>query len=224
MLSDKLEELKSQLILYANLVRAMIENSIQGLLNKDKAVLKKVIGEEEPKANALDLSVDQFCTNLIAQFEPKAKDLRTILMIAKMSTDLERMADHAVNISLSALDLIEQPPVKPLIDIPKMAEATKGMLMDSIQAFIHEDAELATQVCARDDSVDSLRNRIFAELMEIMSLDSTTVRRSLDLIRITQNLERVADLSTNIGEDVIFMVSGKVIKHHHEAAESPEPA
>lgn len=219
MLREKLDELKKELVRYANLVRAMIANSVQGLLNKDKILLRKVVDEEEPKANDLDLSLEEFCTTLIAQYEPKAKDLRTILMISKMSNDLERMGDHAVNISLSALDLIAQPPVKPLIDIPKMAEATEAMLMDSIQAFINEDAQLARDVCARDDTVDLLRNQIFTELMAVMSNDPETVRRALDLMRITQNLERVADLSTNIGEDIIFMVAGKVIKHHHEELE-----
>lgn len=216
MLRDRLEQLKKELLEFANLVENMIAESIEGLLKNSKAPLDRLMHEDEPKANDLEIVLEEFCTNLIAQYEPKAKDLRTILMILKINNDLERMGDHAVNIAQCGLDLIEKPPVKPLIDIPKMADATTQMLRDSIEAFVKEDAKLAKSVSARDDIVDDLRDQIFRELIEIMRRDPSTVERSLDLIRISQNLERVADLSTNLCEDVIFMVEGRVIKHHRD--------
>jgi phosphate transport system protein len=216
MLEEKLQQLKSSLVDYATLVERMIEKSIQGLLNKDKILLEEVIVKDEPAVNDFEIMMDEHCTSLIAQYEPKAKELRSILMILKMSNDLERMGDHAVNISLSSQYLIERPPVKPLIDLPKMADETIGMLKDSIQSFIAEDSNLAKKVCERDSVVDGLRNQILRELIAYMGADPLVIERSLHLIRVSSNLERVADLSTNIGEDVIFIAAGKVIKHHRE--------
>ncbi len=216
MLREKLELLKKELADYAKLVEEMIHKSIDGLLKKNKKELLELDEKDEPKANELDLVLDEFGTSLIAQYEPRAKDLRAILMILKMSNDLERMGDHAVNIAHAALGLIDKPDVKPLIDIPKMAKEAASMLHDSIQSFVNEDAKLALEVCKRDNIVDELRNQVWNELMTIMTNDPSTVERALLLIRIAQNLERVADLSTNIGEDVIFMVEGRVIKHHKE--------
>jgi phosphate transport system protein len=144
-----------------------------------------------------------------------AKDLRIILMIFKMNEALERMADHAVNISESGLYLLETPAVKPLIDIPEMATVAAQMLRESIAAFINEDAGLAKSVCARDSIIDDLRDKTYKELIDVMSEDSSTIKRCLHLMRISRNLERIADLSTNMCEDIIFIVEGKVIKHHH---------
>jgi phosphate transport system protein len=211
---EKLTELKKWLIEFATLVERMIEKSIMGLVKRDKARLLEVLHNDEPKANNLDIRLDELCTSLIAQYQPMAKDLRTILMIFKMNDDLERMGDHAVNISESGLSLLETPLVKPLIDIPEMQEVTARMVKDSITAFINENADLAKDVCARDSVIDSLRDKVYRELISVMSADSSTIERSLHLMRITRNLERIADLSTNICEDVIFMVEGKVIKHH----------
>ena len=135
-----------------------------------------------------------------------------------MNNDLERIADHAVNISQSALYLIEQPLVKPLIDIPRMADTVIGMLNDGVNAFIHEDSSLASSVCTRDSDVDALRSQILRELITYMVSEPSTIERSLHLIRVSKNLERIADLSTNICEEVIFLVEGKVIKHHFEEA------
>jgi len=135
-------------------------------------------------------------------------------MISKISNDLERMGDHAVNIAESSLFLIERPLVKPLIDIPRMAELTIKMLKDSTVSFIDENASLAQNVCERDSSVDDLKDQILRELITFMSSDPSTIERSLHLLRISNNLERIADLSTNICEDIIFMTKGKIIKHH----------
>lgn len=214
MLKEKLTELKQKIVEYSSLAEEMIEKSIKGLLEKEKDLLLEVIENDEPRANDFEIEIDEVCTTLIAQYEPKAKDLRTILMILKMNNDLERVGDLSVNICESSLFLIERPMVKPLIDIPRMAQESIGMLKESIDAFVYEDAKLAKNVCERDNIVDGLREQIIRELLTFMISDATTIERSLQLIRISHNLERIADLSTNISEDVIFMVEGKIIKHH----------
>jgi phosphate transport system protein len=221
MLDEKLPALKQELIEFAGHVEHMIDKSIRGLMRKDPGLLKEVIERDEPKANTHEIDLDEHCTTLIAQYQPKARDLRTILMILKMNSDLERMADHAVNIAESALYIIERPAVKPLLDTPRMAEEVVNMVSDSLRSFINEDAKLAKSVCERDDIVDGLANQILRELITYMSADPSTIERALHLLDIAGNLERIADLSTNIGEDVIFMVEGRVIKHHKEE-ESPD--
>jgi phosphate transport system protein len=216
MLEEKLSALKKDLIEYASLAEDMLKKSVKGLLEKDKAVLEEVIKIDEPKANEWEIRIDEDCTVLIAQFQPAAKDLRAALMILKMNNDLERLGDHAVNIAQSAQYLIERPLVKPYIDIPNMSKLTQEMLKDSITAFVNGDASLAKDVCERDNQVDDLKDQILRELITFMVSDSSTIERALHLMRISGNLERIADLSTNICEDVIFMVEGRVIKHNVE--------
>ena len=216
MLGEKLNELKKKLVEEAGLAEGMVKKSIEGLIEKRKKILEKVIKEYEPKMNKLEIELDELCTNLIALYQPEAGNLRTILMILKMNNDLERIGDLAVNISESALFLIERPLVKPLIDIPRMAEETIDMLKKAVDSFINRDAKLAKSVCERDAIVDNLKDQILRELITYMSSDASTIERSIHLIRISRCLERIADLSTNICEDVIFMVEGKVIKHHKD--------
>ena len=217
MLEEKLTELKRDIVIYAQLVEGMLEKSVMGLLKKEKGYLTEVIERKEPRANKFDIELDKLCTVMLAQFEPKARDLRTILMILKMSNDLERMADHIVNIAQSSLFLIDHPVARPMVDIPQMAELTIVVLKNSTNAFIRGDAVVARDVCRKDDVVDQLRDQILKELIAFMGSHPDASERAFHLMRITHNLERIADLSTNICEDVIFMVEGKVIKHHIEA-------
>ena len=214
MLDDRINDLRKELIEYGALVEKMIEKSINGLLGRNKSLLVGVMEHDEPRANETEVRLDERCTTMIAQYQPKAKDLRTILMVLKMNNDLERMGDHAVNICENALYLIAHPNVKPLIDIPRMADHAISMVKDSIDAFVREDAPLARSVCERDSTVDALLDQVFRELITHMISDPKTIERAIRLITIARNLERIADLSTNICEDVIFMVEGKVIKHH----------
>lgn len=216
MLSERLTNVKKRLIEYASLVENMIDHALDGLLEKDEALLVDVIQKDEAKSNKFELEIDELCISSIAQYQPKAKDLRTILMVLKINNDLERIADHAVNIAESALFLIERPSIKPLLDIPRMAQIAVKMLKDSITAFINEDVELAHDVVVRDSGVDALRDQILRELVTFMSSEPATIERAFQLIRISTNLERISDLSTNICEDIIFMVLGKVIKHQIE--------
>lgn len=216
MLTEKLTDLKKDLAEYAALVESMVADGIKGLIQKDADILKNIVGNYEPHSNQREIALDEKCISLIAQYQPKAKDLRSILMMMGMNRDLERMGDHAVNIARSSLFLIERPKVKPLLDLPRMNEIVNGMLRDSINAFIQEDPVLAKDVCGRDDQVDDLRSQILRELVTYMSADVSTIERALHIIRVSDNLERIADLTTNIGEDVIFMVEGRVLKHHQE--------
>lgn len=213
LLDMKLLALKKALIDYATLIENMIDKVMRGLLKKENVLLQELIEHDEPKTNQLELEVEELGTTLIAQYEPKAKDLRIVLMVLKINNDLERIGDHLVNIAESALYLIERPQVKPLIDIPKMGDLVVKMLKDSITAFVNEDAKLAQSVCEQDSMVDNLLEQVIRELITYMTSDPKTIERSLHLIRIAHNLERIADLSTNISEDVIFIVDGRVIKH-----------
>ncbi len=216
MLQDRIKELKKEIVEYGAVIQDMIAKSMSGLTDRKTDPLSEVIAVMEPATNEREIRIDDMCTTAIAQYQPRARDLRIVLMIFKMNSDLERMGDHVANIADSGLFLISHSPVKPLVDIPRMAEETIKSLNDAITSFIDENAALAREVCERDYIIDALQDQIFRELVTFMSSDPTTIERALHLIRIANNLERVADLSTNICEDVIFMVEGRVIKHHFE--------
>lgn len=213
MFAEELDDVKQKLVESASLVESMVEKSIRGLTQRNEMLLMEVIEQDEPRENDLEMEIDETCIHLIACYQPQAKDLRTIMMVSRINNDLERMGDEAVNISEGALFLIKKPEVKPLIDIPKMAEETRRMLKDSLKSFMDEDTQLARGVCQRDDIVDGLRDQILKELITFMASDPTTIERSNHLIRLSRSLERIADLSTNICEDVIYMVEGKTIRH-----------
>jgi len=212
----KLIQVKKELMEFATLVESMVDKSIVGLKERRADDLKEVIERDEPRANDFETDLDERCVSVIAQHQPAGRSLRTILMVLHINSTLERIGDHAVTVAESAMFLIGQPPVKQLIDIPHMAEVVKAMISDSITSFINDDAVLAKSVCERDDIVDGLRNQILRELITYMTSDPTTIERALQLMKIASNLERVADLATNICEDVIYMVKGKVIKHHKD--------
>ena len=216
MLEERMVDLKRELTEYAGFVQAMIQKSVHGLLARDGAALSRVVNEDEPSANDREISLDELCISTIAQFEPRAKDLRSVLMTLQMTKDLERMADHAVNIAEHGLYLVDRPEVKPLIDIPAMVAEVTAMVRDSLAAFVKEDVGLAKDVCGRDSVVDRLNGQVVRELIACMTADPSTIERGLHLIDIAKNLERIADLTTNVGEDVIFMVQGRVIKHHKD--------
>ena len=216
MLEKEVISLKKRIVEYATFVEQMIKNSIDGLMEKNESLLKEVIEKQEPQANDMELDIDEQGTVVMAKFQPTAKDLRLILMILQMNNDLERMADHAVNIAERSLFLIKNPMVKPLIDIPKTAEITMHMLKDSIDSFIKEDPKLAKSVCERDEKIDNLNSQILRELITYIFSDPSTIERSIKLLQISNNFERIADLATNICEDVIYIVEGRVIKHHRD--------
>jgi len=214
MLDEKILNLKKRLIEYCNHVELMVEKSISGLLERNEEKLKDVLEQLEPAANRYELEFDENCINAIAQYQPVTKNLRILISIIKISNDLERVADHAVNIAGHGLPLIMKPQVKELIDIPKMAKIVREMMKEAIESFVDENAELAEKVCKKDDTVDELNITIKKDLAALMRADSNVVNRSLRLISISANLERIADLSTNICEDVIYLAKGVSVKHN----------
>ncbi len=216
MLSGEITKLKKRLIEYAGLVEKMIDKSVAGLTEKNEALLREVAEKDEPEANQFEIELEEQCMILIAKYQPRAKDLRVVLRIDQMNNDLERMGDQAVNIVESGLYLIRHPQLKPLIDIPKMGEIAIKMVKDSIDAFVREDAAMAKDVCERDQVIDDLKDQIQRELFTYIASNPSSIERAFHLIRIANNLERIGDLSTNICEDVIFIVSGRVIKHHRD--------
>jgi len=213
MLKIKLQELKRQVINQSNIIEKMINNSIDGLIKRDKSTLDLIISTQEPKVNTNEMIIDELCINSIALYHPEASDLRIILMIHKINNDLERMGDLAVNICEDAHYLITRPEIKSYVDLPKMAEETICMVKNSIVSFIDKDINLANNVLNSDDIVDDLQDVIIKDIESIMLKQSDVIKRSLKVLNIASHLERIADLSTNIAEDVIFMVKGKVVKH-----------
>ena len=198
----------------ASLVEEMIATSIKGLLDKNPDLLQKVMNTQEPKVNDYDRSIEKMCVELIAQFEPVARDLRMVVMMIKMNKDLERMADHAVNISESGVFLVSNPLLGHYDDLRIMGDTAVRMLKDSINAFVNEDVRLAESVCDRDNIVDTAADKILKDLTEVMRGKKDAISRGLHIMRIAHNLERIADLATNIAEEVIYIVEGRDIKHH----------
>ncbi len=213
MLEKRISILKEKLLKMANIAEEMVNDSMKALVEKKVELAQKVKFEEEPIVNNLEIEIDEYAIETLALFQPKAKNLRTVVMILKMNNDLERVGDLATNIAEFALDLIPQPDVKPYIDLPRMSSIAVRMLDDAITAFISQDSVLGRDVCTRDDIIDKLNEQIIRELLTFMIQDPKTVGRSLLIIRISENLERIADLATNIGEDVVYIVESEVIKH-----------
>ncbi len=216
MFEERIKSLKKEIVNYASLVESMIEESIEGLSKRDSVLLESVMKDKEDKANNLEMKIEEHCIEIIAQFEPKAKNLRHILMILKMNNDLERMADHAVNIADSASFLIKLKKEESVDEILSLANETRKMLKNSIDSFIEGDTKKAKKVCKQDDVVDKLRDKIIKTSIINMCSDidsPDSVDQRVQIMRIAKNLERIADLSTNICEDTIYMVKGKDIKH-----------
>jgi phosphate transport system protein len=210
---EELKNLKEKLLRMAALVEESIELSIEGLKEQKEEPALEVLKLEED-VNLLDVEIDETCLRLLALRQPMAGDLRFITSAMKIGTELERMGDLAVNIAQRALELNKMPLLKPLIDIPRMAVLARAMVTDSINAFINRDENLARDICKRDDEVDALNDQIFRELLTYMIEDPLTIKRAVGLLLVGRHLERIADHATNIGEDVIYLVKGKTIKHH----------
>ncbi len=214
MLTQKIVELREKLFSQAGLVEEMVTKSIRALTEKNELPAKEVIEKDEAKVNNLEIEIEEDSINLMAMYQPEASNLRTIVMIIKINNDLERIGDHAVNIAERSLNLISKPQIKPLIDISTMAENTCKMLRESLNAFAENDSKLAVKVCKNDSVIDAFLEQITRELLTYMMGDPSATDRALSLILIARNLERIADLATNIAEDTIFAAKGDVIKHH----------
>ena len=215
---EELRHLREKLLRMAALTEETITLAVSGLKEREEDTARQVL-EIEKKINVLDVEIDQLCMELLALKQPMARDLRFISSINRIGSELERIADQSVNIAERTLQLLKLPALKPLIDIPHMASMAQDMVRDSLTAFVNRDADLAKEVCRRDDAVDSLNDQIFRELLTYMMQDPKNIERALDLILVGRHLERIADHATNISEDVIYLVMGKSIKHHWERRE-----
>lgn len=214
---EELILLKQQLLTMADTGQSMIRLSIDGLVQRSPVLSDKVLTLEE-NVNRMEISIEEEVLRLLAVRQPAARDLRLLTAILKINNDLERIADQAVNIAEISLYLLKEPPLKPLIDIPHMALLVQKMIKNSIDAFVHHDAELAQKVCAQDDEIDRINDQIFRELLTYMMEDPRCITRAVDLILVSRNLERIADHATNIGEEVVFIEVGKNIKHQIQEA------
>jgi phosphate transport system protein len=212
---EELRSLKEKLLFMASLAESMIYKAVKSLAERDESLFKEV-NESEVKVNHLQIEIDELCLRLLALRQPMATDLRFITSAMKINSELERIGDLAINIIQRAAVLLKQPQLKPLIDIPRMADITQKMVKDSLDAFINRDVNLARSVLTRDDEVDALKDQIFRELLTFMLGDQSTIPRALELILVSRHLERIGDHATNISEDVIYLVQGKDIRHHIE--------
>ena len=218
---DQLNELKGRLVTMGTAAESMIERAVKALLERDSARLPQVF-QTEQQVNELHIEVDERVINLIALHHPVATDLRMAVMCSKIAGELERIGDQAVNICQNTTELLRYPPLKPLIDIPLMAEIARRMLRESLDAFVRLDAVLAQKVLNTDDEVDAFKNQIFRELLTYMMSDPGTIPRALALILISRNLERVGDHATNVAEEVIYAAQGRDVRHHHEETKREE--
>jgi phosphate transport system protein len=209
----ELNALRESLIHMSSLAEEAIVKAIRALVDRNIELAEEVIRQDNT-INELEVEIDKQCLRLFALRQPIAIDLRFISSAMKINSQLERIGDEAVNIAERALGLLKEPPLKPLIDIPRLAIMAQEMVKDSIKSFIKKNADLARSVCKRDDEVDDLNTQIFRELLTYMMEDQATISRAIRLIFTGRHLERIADHATNIAEDVIYMVLGSDIRHH----------
>jgi phosphate transport system protein len=211
--AEELDELKQRLLVMGGLAEERLRTAVHALVERDGDLMAEVIRGDEA-VNSLHLEIDDRCFKLLALHQPMAVDLRTIVAAFKINTDLERVGDLAVNVAEAAERYVTHAPVKPLIDLPRMAEMARQMLHAALDAFVSKDAEAAQRVLTQDDVLDGLKNQIFRELLTYMLGDPRKIEPAIDLILVSRHLERVGDHATNIAEDVIFMVEARDVRHH----------
>lgn len=212
-LEQELDLLKEKILLMGGRVEEAIRLSVKALTDRDSKLATQVI-QHDRDINDLEVEVDEHCHRMLALFQPTAGDMRFITSSMKINSDLERMGDLAVNIAERVLALNEVAPLKPYVDLPRMAEIAQEMVRTSLDSLVSKNVAAAKKVCERDDEVDHLNAQIFRELISYMLEDRANIKRSIDLILVSRHLERIADHATNVAEDVIYMVEGKDIRHH----------
>jgi phosphate transport system protein len=210
--AEELETLKHRLLAMGGLAEDRVRTAVRALIERDSASMTDVVARDGD-INSLHVEIDDRCFKLLALHQPMAGDLRTIVAAAKINSDLERVGDLAVNIAEAALRYVTHLPVKPLVDLPRMASMAQDILHDALDSFVALDLQRAQAVLDRDDALDELKNQIFRELLTYMLGDPRTVEPGIDLILISRHLERVGDHATNIAEDVIFMVAARDVRH-----------
>ncbi len=216
---EDLSQLKVRLLAMSGEAEAALGLALESVLERDLEKAQRVIAGDKA-IDELEVEVEGQCIRLLATQQPMARDLRMLTSALKIGNDLERVGDHAVNIAQSAERLAQSRPITPEPEMVEMAKLARGMLSDAIDAFVRGDAEAGRDICRRDDKVDALHDSVFRILLTHMMEDPHMISTGMDLFLVSRNLERVADLATNIGEEVVFLVEGKSIKHHAEAPTS----
>ena len=207
-----LEKIRQTLLRMGGLVERMIGEAMQALIDRDVARAQAVIATDD-EVDEVEKELDELCQRYIALQQPAAVDLRLLVAAMKIATDLERMGDSAVNVAQATEALNREPPLKPYIDLPRLARISQEMVRDALDSLVNRDSAAALAVCKRDDEVDSLYKQLFRELLTYMMEDPRNITRALHLLLVARNYERIADHATNIGEDVIFYVEGRDIRH-----------
>ncbi|HXI39546.1 MAG TPA: phosphate signaling complex protein PhoU [Bryobacteraceae bacterium] len=212
---EELEELQARLLEMGTLVESAIHHAVLALVERNVDLAHQVLRNED-RINHLEVEIDELAVRLLALQQPMARDLRFITAAIKINTDLERMGDLAVNIVERASALIQRPQVKPMIDIPRMAQTVESMVRKSLDAFVKREPDLARSVLLSDDTVDRLKDEIHDVLVSFMQKDPSVIPQAIDLILVARHLERIADHATNIAEDTLFLVKGVDVRHHLE--------
>ena len=210
---EELEALQGRLLQMGGFAEERVQTAVRGLVKRDILLTERVLSGDGP-INDLHVEVDERCFRLLALYQPMATDLRRIVAAVKINSDLERVGDLAVNIAEAAQRYASHPPVKPLIDIARMAGLAQAMLHDALDSFVERDTTMARRVLAHDDELDALKTQVFRELLAGMLQDPGTIEAALDLVLVSRHLERIGDHATNVAEDVIFMVSAEDVRHH----------
>lgn len=211
-LHEQLQDVLKQITIMGSLTESMIGLAMRVLVERDDSFAEDVMRKED-EVNALQVSIDEASINLIATQQPVGKDVRLLFMAGKIVTDLERIADQAKNICQNAQFVLAQPPLKPMVDLPIMAEIAQSMVRDALTAVIERDVPLAERVVREESKVDAFRDQIFRTLLTYMMADPGTIQRALSLILISRNIERIGDHATNIAEEAIYIVQGRDIRH-----------
>jgi phosphate transport system protein len=211
-LDQDLDRVRQALLKMGGMVEGMVAKATQALLDRNNQLCAEVI-EGDNQVDQMEIEIDEACHLILGTKQPTAVDLRFLVAVMKINSDLERIGDSAVNIAQSVEQLNEQPTLKPYIDLPHLSQLVQDMVRKSLDAFVRRDTELATEVCQSDDAVDGLYKQIFRELLTYMIEDPKTVSRALHLLLVSRNMERIADHATNIAEDVIYYVEGRDIRH-----------
>ena len=213
---QELDHLKQELLEMSALVEAAVQRSVSAVTQKDRSAAEQVL-RDEVRINAMQVEIDEAAINLLATQQPVAADLRLIVVALKINTDLERMGDLSVHIANRSISLLSEPVIKPMVDIKHMSALVESMVRKSLDAFVSNDADMARSVMASDHAVDHMRTAIYHQLVSLMEREPKSIPQALDLMGITRSLERIADHTTNIAEDILFLVKGVDVRQHDEA-------
>jgi phosphate transport system protein len=208
----ELKELQQKLLRLGGIAESMIRQAVTSVLNRDEKLARTIIANDDA-ADALENEIEEYCIQLIARHQPAASDLRFLTMVMRMNYNLERIADKGVDIAQRSLELMQYPPVKPYVDLPRVADIVQNMVKDALDALVNRDAALAQEVRNRDDEVDAIYDQTLQELLTILTDQPRLLRPGISILLLFRHLERIGDLATNIGEEVYYLVEGDVIRH-----------